>query len=143
MSRKTARDRAFKLVFEYIFTKEIDDELMEEYLSESDADERLADRAIEDDKKYVRDVYFGVANKFEYLFDKIEKLSIGFKSHRIFKVDLAILLVAAYELEFMPSVPKKVSINEACELAKTYSTEKSVGFINGILAKMIEDNAKV
>ena len=86
----------------------------------------------------MRDVYFGVANKFEYLFDKIEKLSIGFKSHRIFKVDLAILLVAAYELEFMPSVPKKVSINEACELAKTYSTEKSVGFINGILAKMVE-----
>ncbi len=128
MSRKTARDRAFKLVFEYIFTKEIDDELMEEYLSESD---------VEGEKEYVRDVYFGVANKFEYLFDKIEKLSIGFKSHRIFKVDLAILLVAAYELEFMPSVPKKVSINEACELAKTYSTEKSVGFINGILAKVI------
>lgn len=50
MSRKTARDRAFKLVFEYIFTKEIDDELMEEYLSESDADERLDDRAIEDEK---------------------------------------------------------------------------------------------
>ncbi|MBQ7452961.1 MAG: transcription antitermination factor NusB [Clostridia bacterium] len=131
MGRKQARDRSFKLIFEYIFTKEIDDELMEEYISESD---------VSGEEQYIRDVYFGVANKFEYLSEKIEKLAIGFSFHRIFKVDLAILLLASYEIEFMPKIPFKVSVNEACELAKLYSTEKSVGFINGILAKMKEGN---
>ena len=129
MSRKQSRDRAFKLIFEYIFTKEIDDELMEEYLSEAE------DQA---EKEYIKEVYFGVANKFEYLSSKIEKLSIGFAFHRIFKIDLAIMLLAGYEIEFMPKIPFKVSVNEACELAKLYSTEKSVGFINGILAKLNE-----
>lgn len=126
MSRQLARDRVFKLVFEYIFTKEIDDELMAEYVSES---------GIEAETDYVKDVYFGVANKFNYLVDKIEKNSVGFASHRIFKVDLAIMLLAAYEIEFMASIPYKVSINEACDLAKIYSTEKSVSFINGILSR--------
>jgi len=129
MSRKEARDRAFKLIFEYVFTKEIDDELMNEYISESN---------LSGEEEYIKDVYFGVASKFDYLSNKIEKLSIGFKTHRIFKVDYAILLLSAYEIEFKKEIPFKVSINEACELAKIYSTEKSVGFVNGILAKMVE-----
>ncbi|MBQ7579237.1 MAG: transcription antitermination factor NusB [Clostridia bacterium] len=129
MSRSQARDKAFKLIFEYVFTKEIDDELMDEYLSETDG---------KDDASYIKDVYFGVSNKFDYLKDKIEKLSIGFSAHRIFKVDFAILLLASFELEFKNDIPFKVVINEACNLAKIYSTEKSVKFVNGILAKMVE-----
>ena len=130
MSRQEARDRAFKLIFEYIFTKEIDDELMNEYIGESN---------LSGEEDYIKDVYFGVSQKFDYLSEKIEKLSIGFASHRIFKIDFAILLLASYEIEFKKDIPFKVSINEACNLAKIYSTEKSVGFINGILAKMIEE----
>lgn len=129
MSRQVARDRAFKLIFEYIFTQEVDDELMDEFLSESD---------VNSEKDYVKDVYFGVANKYNYLIEKIEKFSIGFSSHRIFKIDLAILLLASFEIEFMEDIPFKVSINEACNLAKVYSTEKSVSFINGILSKFVE-----
>ena len=129
MSRKEARDRTFKLIFEYVFTKEIDDELLGEYLSEGGA---------QGEEEYIKDVYFGVSNNFDYLSQKIEKLSIGFAAHRIFKVDFAILLLASYEIEFKKDIPFKVSINEALELAKIYSTEKSVGFINGVLAKMIE-----
>lgn len=126
MSRQLARDRVFKLIFEYIFTQEIDDELMNEYVSES---------GIEAEASYVKDVYFGVANRYKYLVDKIEQNSVGFASHRIFKVDLAIMLLATYEIEFVPSIPYKVSVNEACDLAKIYSTEKSVSFINGILSR--------
>ena len=130
MGRKEARDRAFKLIFEFVFTREIDDDLLNEYISESN---------LSDEEEYLKDVYFGVAQKFDYLSEKIEKFSIGFKMHRIFKIDLAILLLASYEIEFKKDIPFKVSINEALELAKIYSTEKSVGFINGILAKMFED----
>lgn len=130
MSRFLARDRAFKLIFEYIFTREIDEELMDEYIAESE---------INNEKDYLKDVYFGVANRFNYLANKIEEKAVGFKTHRIFKVDLAIMLLATYEIEFMPDIPYKVSINEACNLAKIYSTEKSVSFINGILAQFSKE----
>lgn len=130
MSRTIARECAFKLIFEYIFTKEIDEELLSDYTNEEE---------VKDEGEFVKKLYFGVREKFDYLYDKINRLSIGFVAHRIYKVDLAILLLATYEIEFMPDVPVKVSINEACNLAKTYSTEKSVKFVNGILAKVKEE----
>ena len=61
---------------------------------------------------------------------------MGFSLDRIFKVDKAILLVALYEIFFIPTIDYKVSVSEAINLAKKYSTEKSAKFINGILAKV-------
>jgi len=127
MSRQVARDRAFKLIFEYIFTHEIDEDLLGEFLLEDN---------VKDEVDYVREVYFGVAKVYDELSSAIEELSVGFSSKRIFKVDTAIMLLAAYEIKYMPDIPRKVSINEACNLAKMYSTEKSVSFVNGILAKI-------
>lgn len=126
MSRQVARDRAFKLIFEFVFSKEIDEDLLEEYISESD---------VLNEQEYIKTVVFGVAQKYDYLTEKIKSFSVGFSLQRIFKIDLAILLLASYEIEFMPDIPFKVSINEACELAKLYSTEKSVSFVNGVLSK--------
>ena len=127
MSRSVARDKVFKLVFEYIFTKEIDEDLLNDYLSENE---------VADEAEYVKRVYYGVKDNFDYLYEKINNLSVGFAANRIYKIDLAIMLVAAYEMEFIDGIPAKVSINEACNLAKVYSTEKSVGFVNAILAKV-------
>ena len=59
---------------------------------------------------------------------------------RIAKIDLAILRVAIYEICYMSDViPFKVSINEAVELAKKYGNSDSKSFVNGLLAKVIED----
>jgi len=57
---------------------------------------------------------------------------------RISKVDVAILRVAIYELIFEKKEPVKVIINEAVEIAKEMSGEKSPGFINAVLGKVIE-----
>ena len=57
--------------------------------------------------------------------------------NRIFKVDLAILKVAVFEMLFSnEKTPSKVIINEAVELAKKYSTDKSYKFVNGVLASI-------
>ena len=69
--------------------------------------------------------------------EKLTEASHAFAIDRIFKVDLAILLVALYEMMFISSIPKNVSINEALELSKTYSTEKSGSFINGVLSNFV------
>ena len=58
---------------------------------------------------------------------------------RIAKIDLAILRLAIYEILYVDSIPNKVSANEAVELAKTYGNNDSKSFVNGVIAKVIED----
>ena len=55
---------------------------------------------------------------------------------RLARVDLAILRLAAYELLRMEDIPAAVTINEAVELARKYSTEQSGAFINGVLGNL-------
>ena len=62
---------------------------------------------------------------------------------RIARVDRNILRVATTELLFLEDVPLKVTLNEAIEIAKKYgSTEKSYGFINGVLDRIMRETVK-
>ncbi len=54
------------------------------------------------------------------------------------KVDVSLIRLAVYEIEFDEEIPDKVAINEAVELAKKYGTEGSPAFINGVLARFVE-----
>lgn len=128
MSRSYARECAFKLVFEYVFNKEKNINLLEEYLSEDENKQEIG---------YISDVYNGVISHYDEFIEEIKKVSSSFKLDRIYKVDLAILLIAIYEMKYIKTIPNKVSINEALNLAKTYSTEKSNSFINGILSNFV------
>ena len=82
---------------------------------------------------------YGKKGQFSIDFDKIGKNSQGFALDRIYKVDLAILTVEIYEILFRDDIPYSVSANEATELAKKYSTDKSYAFVNGILASVIKE----
>lgn len=75
----------------------------------------------------------GVQHNEDQLRMVISEFSQGWNLDRIGKVELAILLIATYELMFLPEVPTGASINEAVELSKAYCDEKSPAFINGIL----------
>ena len=55
--------------------------------------------------------------------------------------DMVVLLIALYELE-RGDTPAKIVVNEAVDLAKKYGTEKSGGFVNGVLAKFVREDAK-
>ncbi len=125
MSRRDARDVAFKLVFEYTFNERENNEELEVYTVDMEAD----------DVAYIKEVYYGVTSHYEELVSKISEHIEKFAIDRLFKVDLAILLLAVYEITYVESVPYKVSVDEALNLAKKYSTEKSAKYINGVLAK--------
>ena len=56
---------------------------------------------------------------------------------RMPRVDLNIMRIAAYELMFKRDIPKKVSINEAIEIAKKYGDKESPAFVNGILDELV------
>jgi N utilization substance protein B len=61
----------------------------------------------------------------------------GWPAHRQAAVDRAILRLAHYEMTKTDTHPK-IAVNEAVELAKTFSTEKSPSFINGLLDKLLK-----
>ena len=63
----------------------------------------------------------------------ITALAENWKIERIATIDRLILQMALTELDLRPDIPVKVAINEAIELSKTFSTEQSSAFINGIL----------
>ena len=58
---------------------------------------------------------------------------IRWQFSRLSPVDKSTLRLSVYQLKFCTSIPPKVVINEAIELAKKYSSEKSPGFVNGVL----------
>lgn len=73
---------------------------------------------------------------------EVTNLAQNWRLDRIATVDRSILRLAIFELKCRDDIPPKVSINEAVDLAKKYSTEKSGKFVNGILDKIREANCK-
>jgi N utilization substance protein B len=68
----------------------------------------------------------------------IKKAAPEFPVDKINKVDLAILRLGVYEIEFEKKQPPKVIIDEAIELAKEYGGDSSPGFVNGALGRLIK-----
>lgn len=83
---------------------------------------------------YTSALVTGFTEKAEEVDAVIETHSQGWSLRRMPAMDRAILRVGSYELAFREDVPMAVIIDEAVELAKDYSTEKSGRFINGVLA---------
>ena len=63
---------------------------------------------------------------------------IRWQFSRLSPVDKSILRLSVYQLKFCPSIPPKVVINEAIELAKKFSSDKSPGFVNGVLDAVLK-----
>lgn len=68
--------------------------------------------------------------------DFIKKHAPKYPLDKISKVDLAILQLAIYELNFEKKTPPKVVIDEAIELSKELGSEKTFGFVNAVLGKI-------
>ena len=64
--------------------------------------------------------------------------TIKWQFSRLSPVDRSILRLSVYQLKFCPDIPPRVVINEAIELAKKFSTDKSPGFVNGVLDAVLK-----
>ena len=73
-----------------------------------------------------------IINK-DLLQDDLKGLTINYSMERMFMVDKIILLLAMSEMKFFDDIPYLVTIKEAMEISKKYSSDDSVVFINGIL----------
>lgn len=92
---------------------------------------------------FIRGTVFDLEERFEELDNLIAAfLAKGWNIERITKVDRALLRLAAYELHYIPSIPPKVTINEAVNLAKIFGSAESPRFINGLLGRLVEQSPK-
>ncbi len=129
MSRRQAREAVYKLVFEYIFAKSINEKTFE--ILKFDAS--LTDA----DKEYIEYTYKGIVQNYDTLCALIAKYADKYSSiDRLVKSDLAAMLIAVYEMQYLDDVPHNVAINEAVDIVKQYGTDKSSGFVNGVLASI-------
>lgn len=125
MKRTEARELAMQMLFSMEarndFSLECRDAFLEFYPPKNQA-------------AYVKGVYEAFASHREEADDIIEKNASHWRKDRIAKVDLAVLRLAIAEISWLePPTPEGVAINEAVNLAKTYGTEDSGRFVNGVL----------
>lgn len=131
MGRSELREHIFRILFRIEFQpKEEMEEQLALYLEELES-------AKDTEKEYIRTKYAAIAEKVEMIDEKINASVTGWKTSRMGKVDLTILRLAVYEIEWDEEVPQGVAINEAVELAKRYGGEESPSFINGVLGKVV------
>lgn len=82
----------------------------------------------------------GVNQNIEEIDGIVNEKTEDWKIDRIGKVDRNIIRLALYEILYQDDIPVAVSIDEAIELAKSFSDEKSAKFIHGVLAKIVEED---
>lgn len=91
--------------------------------------------------KYASRLFFKITDKMAAIDKCIASTAENWDLERLAIVDKDLIRIAVCELFFFPDIPAKVSINEAIELAKKYSTTDSASFVNGILDHIYKENA--
>lgn len=87
----------------------------------------------EEDFKFLERLFMDTINQNEFLEEIIQSKTMNWDVDRIALTDRVILKIALVEMMNSPSIPVKVTINEAIEISKMYSTPKSKQFVNGVL----------
>ena len=133
MSRRVARESAMKLLYQM--------ELMEDF-SQENLDLFIDTNGFqEDEEKYIGNAIKGVVENLEKIDGFIDENVDDWAVNRLARVDLSILRISIYELLYRKDIPEQVSINEAIETAKKYSSEESAKFINGILGGFVRSKS--
>jgi transcription antitermination protein NusB len=127
--RREARELAMKILFQVEVGQRPLDEVIETT--------REAVPTEPEEWAYVDEVVHGVLRERAELDRIIGNLASGWRVERIANVDRNILRLALYEIRDRPDIPASVSVNEAVEMAKKYSTEESGKFVNGILGSYL------
>ncbi len=139
MSETSPRHRARELALQALYALECGDDEAENIREHVIADEALSKKGHE----YARFLFDCVIEGTEWADEIISSHAANWKLERIAVIDRNILRLALVELDKSPDVPVRVVINEAIELAKTFSTEQSFGFVNGILDNYVKESNRL
>ncbi len=90
----------------------------------------------EENSGFVRELVYGATSKKDEIDRNIQKFAPAWPVEQIAMVDRNILRLAIFEILFDNKVPVKVAVSEAVELAKTFGSDNSAKFINGVLGSV-------
>lgn len=91
-----------------------------------------------DAQAFANEIVLGVGTEMARLDAAIALASENWRLERMPRVDRNLLRMATYELLFMTDIPRRVTLNEAIELAKRYGDAGSASFVNGVLDKIAQ-----
>ena len=128
--RRIVREKVLQVLYAYEMNKEnltfISDEILAEITEDAD-------------KEFAKDLIRKVLQNSKDLDDRIIRRVTNWEMNRIALIDKMLLRMGICEILHFPDIPPKVSINEAIEIAKDYSTAGSGKFINGILDAILAE----
>ena len=93
-------------------------------------------------EEFANELLLGCEREAERVDAAIRAVSENWRMERMARVDRNILRLGCYELLFIPEVPRRVTLNEAIELAKRFGSEGSASFVNGVLDRLASDASK-
>jgi len=93
-------------------------------------------------EEFANGIVRGWSQRRERIDEIIRDTSQHWRIERMAKVDRNILRLATYELLALDDVPRRVTLNEAVELAKRFGSENTAGFVNGVLDRIASDLGK-
>lgn len=134
-ARRRGRVIAFQTVFSWDANEISTEELMKfEWL---DSEENKNDQNTLD---FARLIAAGTVENIKVIDETIKEHLVNWKFNRLSRVDLAILRISVYSLLFRKEIPQTVTIDEAVDIAKTYGSDESYKFVNGVLDSIRKKN---
>lgn len=132
-TRRIAREIAVQSLFQIDFNP--GDPLLALAAALAEQEEEMANKVCE----YAQALLLGVMANKEAIDARLNQFAIDWKVERMPATDRNILRVAVYEIYYAATALEAgIAINEAVELAKTFGTDESPRFINGLLGKMVK-----
>ncbi|MGE5551790.1 MAG: transcription antitermination factor NusB [Bacteroidota bacterium] len=129
MSRKRARELAFKILFQADVGRNPWQEVLPRTLAETNLPEKSSE--------FLGSTVKGTVAHLKEIDAIITKYAVDWRLDRMANTDRNILRLAVHELLYMPEIPASVTASEAVELAKRYGDDESGRFVNGILGNVV------
>ncbi|HEV8722850.1 MAG TPA: transcription antitermination factor NusB [Candidatus Binatia bacterium] len=132
-TRRKARELALQALYQIEITGDASAAAVDLFLEHFEGNARA--------KEFARRLVSGVVSQRTAIDQRVEQCTDNWKLARLAKVDLVILRMATYELVFCPDIPSNVSLDEAIEIGKRFSSAESAAFLNGVLDQVAQSSA--
>jgi N utilization substance protein B len=134
-SKRRAREAALQMLYQWEIARSSVHEAIATYWPAHDAEGDVSEVL----RTFANGIVHGVAERLAELDGLIAARAVNWRVERMAVIDRMVLRLAVYELLADVDTPPKVVINEALELARIYSGDESVAFVNGILDAVRRD----
>ena len=133
-SRRSAREAVLQALYAIEVGKETKSKALKDILKRESRNHEA--------KNFITELFNASLSNREWCEDQIKSRLNNWEFNRVAILDRLLLIVAIAEIFFIDTVPPKVSISEAIQIAKKYSTEDSSAFVNGVLDNIYKSVAK-